>query len=210
MENYFIIRVNYTKPTYYLNILYIITSILPVSRINQKITNKIRTFSKNNQICSAYHSSLIFELSEDFFHTNHFSNYKYFNICTSWNINGWNSDKREGLSYFNSIFKPLCICLQEVGNSIFLNSYTSQYPLLCQYKSLIRRADLNIPGMRGLYIGVHTSCLSTPDPLNINISSPQIFFLYGVLNVLLEISTYLLTLIENQERMLYLIFLSGL
>ena len=34
MENYFIIRVNYTKPTYYLNILYIITSILPVSRIN--------------------------------------------------------------------------------------------------------------------------------------------------------------------------------
>jgi len=131
MENYFIIRVNYTKPTYYLNILYIITSLLPVSRINWKITNKIRTFSKNNRICSAYYSSPIFELSEDFLHTNPFSNYKYFNICTSWNINGWNSDKREGLSYFNSIFKPLCICLQEVGNSNFLNSYTSQYPLLC-------------------------------------------------------------------------------
>jgi len=28
-------------------------------------------------------------------------------FCTSWNINSWNSDKREGLSYFNSIFKPL-------------------------------------------------------------------------------------------------------
>ena len=60
MENYFIIRVNYTKPTYYLNILYIITSLLPVSRINWKITNKIRTFNKNNRICSAYNLLPIF------------------------------------------------------------------------------------------------------------------------------------------------------
>jgi len=170
----------HTKQTYYLNILYI-TSILPFSRINWKITNKIRTFSKNNQICSAYHSSPIFELSEDLLHTNSFSSYKYFNICTSWNINSWNFDKREGLSYFNSIFKPLCICLQKVGNNNFLNSYTTQYPLLCQYKSFIRRADSNIPDMRGLYIGVHTSCLSTPDPFEYKyIISTNLFSLWGV------------------------------
>ena len=181
MENYFVIRVNYTKPTYYLNILYIITSILPVKKINWIITDRIRTFSKINRICSAYHSSPIFELSSDFLHTNPFSNVKFFNICTSWNINGWNSDKRDGLTYFNSIFKPLCICLQEVGKSNFLSSYSAQYPFLSQYKTLLRRADLDIPGMRGLYIGVHTSCSSTPDPFEYKyIISTNLLSLWGV------------------------------
>ena len=48
-------------------------------------------------------------------------------------------------------------------------------------QSLIRRADLNVPGMRGLYIGVHNSCLSTPDPFEYkNIISTNLFSLWGV------------------------------
>ena len=39
IENYFIIRVNYEKSTYYLNTLYIITQALPVTGINWKIIN---------------------------------------------------------------------------------------------------------------------------------------------------------------------------
>ena len=181
MENYFIIRVNYSEPAYYLNILYIITSILPVKKINWIIKNRIRTVSVVNRTRSSYHSSPIFELSSDFLHTNPFSSVKFFNICTSWNINGWNSEKRDGLTYFNSIFKPLCICLQEIGNSNFLSSYSVKYPFLSQYKTLLRRADLNIPGMRGLYIGVHNSCTSSPDPFEYKyIISINLFSLWGV------------------------------
>jgi len=36
------------------------------------------------------------------------------------NINNWNSEKKEGDGYMNSIFKPICICLQEISNSEFI------------------------------------------------------------------------------------------
>jgi len=45
MENYFILRINYDKPIYYLNILFLLTHCLPINRINWIQTNKIRTFS---------------------------------------------------------------------------------------------------------------------------------------------------------------------
>jgi len=45
MENYFILRISYDKPTYYLNILFILTRCLPIYKINWIKTNKIRTFS---------------------------------------------------------------------------------------------------------------------------------------------------------------------
>ena len=34
MENYFILRISYDKPTYYLNILFILTQCLPICKIN--------------------------------------------------------------------------------------------------------------------------------------------------------------------------------
>jgi len=34
MENYFILRINYNKPTYYLNILFLLTHCLPINKIN--------------------------------------------------------------------------------------------------------------------------------------------------------------------------------
>ena len=45
MENYFILRINYDKPTYYLNILFLLTRCLPIYKINWIKTNQIRTFS---------------------------------------------------------------------------------------------------------------------------------------------------------------------
>jgi len=66
--------------------------------------------------------------------------------------------------YFNNTFKPICVCLQEIGNSQYLcgNSFTS--PNLPNYNPVYRRANPKVPGMRGLYIGVHNSCSFTPEP----------------------------------------------
>jgi len=164
MENYFIIRVNYNNDTDYLKVLVMITSHLPIRRINWIFTSKIRTFSVANRSINSFNSSPIMPIPEDILYTNLSSNGKFFNLCVSWNINGWNTDKRDELTYFNNIFKPICVCLQEVGNSSFLNSCSNKYPFLYHYKSLLRRADKNIPGMRGLYIGVHSSCQCSADP----------------------------------------------
>jgi len=182
MENYFIIRVNYNKPTYYLNILYIITQALPVTRINWKII--IPSASSKNRKSKHQHklfySNDSIPLSNDFLFTNPLSPLPLFNFCSCWNINGWNSEKRDGIIYFNSIFKPICIYLQEVGNSHFLNNFNSDYPFLPQYNFLIRRADPNIPGIRGLFIGIHKSCSFLPDPFEYNyIISANIISFWG-------------------------------
>ena len=89
---------------------------------------------------------------------------QFFNLCVSWSINGWNAEKRDGARYFNEIFKPICICLQEVGNSQYLNVLSNNYSFLCHYNTILRKADPNIPGMRGLSISVHRSCSFSHDP----------------------------------------------
>lgn len=167
MENYFILRVNYDKSTYYLNILYIIIQALPVTRINWKIINPSASSKKKENLninINYFIQMNLFLYRMTFYFTNPLSPLPLFNFCSCWNINGWNSKKRDGIIYFNSIFKPICICLQEVGNSHFLNNFNSDYPFLPQYNFLIRRADPNIPGMRGLFIGIHKSCSFLPDP----------------------------------------------
>eukprot|EP00833_Pecoramyces_ruminatium_P010910 jgi/Orpsp1_1/1184942/evm.model.c7180000091668.1 len=182
MENYFIIRTSYAKPSYYLSILYLLTKSLPINKIDWIKTNKIRTFSSSKKLrknsLKYFNSFRIKTLSSDFIYNSIYSSSSlFFNLCVSWNINGWNTEKRDGIKYFNDIFKPICICLQEVGNSKFLNNFTSSYPFLSQYNTLLRKADSNIPGMRGLYIGVHSSCSFYPDPfefkyiISVNISS---------------------------------------
>ena len=85
------------------------------------------------------------------------------------------------LSIFNSIFNPICICLQEVGNSSFLNSFSNSYPFLNHYRTVLRRADKKIPGMRGLYIGVYSSCQFTNDDFEYRyILSVNIVSFWGV------------------------------
>ena len=181
MENYFILRVNYNNCTDYLKVIYLITKHLPVKRIKWKITSRIRTFSNVNHNRTRYYSEPSIPISESLLYANPFSNTKYFNLCISWNINGWNSEKRDGLTNFNSIFNPICICLQEVGNSSFLNSFSNSYPFLNHYRTVLRRADKKIPGMRGLYIGVHSSCQFTNDDFEYRyILSVNIFSFWGV------------------------------
>ena len=165
MENYFIIRVNYSKPTYYLNIIYQVTSYLPVERINFKVIDNSHKPSSSCKINRKKYSSYdTISLASEFTFTNHRTNSQFFNLCVSWNINGWNLEKHDGMTYFNHLFRPICICLQEVGDSQFLNNSSPNNSLLRDYNSLLRKADPSNPGMRGLFIGVHSSCSFLPDP----------------------------------------------
>ena len=109
MENYFILRVNYNNYTDYMKVIYLITKHLPVKRIKWKITSRIRTFSNVNHNRTRYYSEPSIPISESLLYANPFSNTQYFNLCISWNINGWNSEKPDGLTNFNSIFNPICI-----------------------------------------------------------------------------------------------------
>jgi len=158
MENYFILRISYDKPFYYLTILFILTQCQPICKINWIKTNKIQTFSyvKNN-----YNKFSSFEtksMVKYFLYSNIYSpSTQFFNLYISWNINGWNAEKRDGIRYFNEIFKLISICLKEVGNSQYLNTLSNNYPFLCHYNKILRKTDPYIPGMRGLSISIHCS-----------------------------------------------------
>lgn len=92
----------------------------------------------------------------------------FFNLCSCWNINGWNFEKRDSVSYLISLFKPACICLQETGSSKLLSQNISAPNFIKNYITVHQRANHDINGMRGLYIGVHASCSFTPEPLIYN------------------------------------------
>jgi hypothetical protein len=68
--------------------------------------------------------------------------------------------------YLNSVIEPVCICLQETGNSKFLSKGNS--PSIFGYDSVFLCANSKIPGMRGLYIGVNNSCSYTAENANYN------------------------------------------
>ena len=67
---------------------------------------------------------------------------------------------------FKLVIEPVCICLQETGNSKFLSKGNS--PSIFGYDSVFLCANSKIPGMRGLYIGVHNSCSYTAENANYN------------------------------------------
>eukprot|EP00833_Pecoramyces_ruminatium_P016743 jgi/Orpsp1_1/1190775/evm.model.d7180000081142.1 len=95
MENYFIIRTSYAKPSYYLSILYLLTKSLPINKIDWIKTNKIRTFSSSKKLrknsLKYFNSFRIKTLSSDFIYNSIYSSSSlFFNLCVSWNINGWN------------------------------------------------------------------------------------------------------------------------
>jgi len=79
-------------------------------------------------------------------------------FCLSWNTNGWNPEKKDGIEYFISLFKPKFLCFQETGNGTRLRS---NYPCRVNipgYNCFFKRKEVNVNGMRGLYIGYHRSC----------------------------------------------------
>ena len=84
--------------------------------------------------------------------------------------------KRYSILYLNSTFKPICICLQETGKSKYLPKDVSS-PLIPYYNSVFLRANPKISGMRGLFIGVHSSCSFFQEPflykyiISVNITS---------------------------------------
>ncbi|OUM60033.1 hypothetical protein PIROE2DRAFT_14288 [Piromyces sp. E2] len=55
--------------------------------------------------------------------------------------------------YFNYVFKPICVCFQEISSSQFLCGNSVFSPSLPNYTPVYRRANPKVPGMRGLYIG---------------------------------------------------------
>ena len=73
------------------------------------------------------------------------------------NIYGWNTEKRDIILYLNSTFKPIYICLKETGKSKYLPKDVSS-PLIPYYNSVFLRANSKTPGMRGLFIGIHSLC----------------------------------------------------
>jgi len=145
MENYFILRINYNKLTYYLNIVFLLTRCLPIYKINWIKTDKIRTFSYVKKFNNKFSSFEIKSMIKDFLYSSIYSpSTQFFSLCVSWNINGWNDEKYWGIRYFNEIFKPNCICLKEVSNSQYLNVHSNNYPFLCHYNTILRRAGPNI------------------------------------------------------------------
>ena len=124
---------------------------------------------------------------------------QFFNLCVSWNSNGWNDEKRDGIRYFNEIFKPICIHLQEVGNSQYLNVHSNNYPFLCHYNSILRKSNPNIPGMKGLSISVHHSCSFSSDPFEYKyIISVNITSFWGIKCTIGNI--YVPTVTHKEER----------
>ena len=161
---YFIIKINGSSALNAMLFLLILANKLPISsKISWKFIEKLRCNRQYKKSRSVKAS--VGPISQDFFSSHLKPNAPFFNLCITWNINGWNTEKKDGVMYFLSIFKPVCICLQEIGNSQFLCGNKLASPQLPNYSPVYRRANPKVPGMRGLYIGVHKSCSFSPEPL---------------------------------------------
>jgi len=89
--------------------------------------------------------------------------------------------------------------LQEVGNSQYLNVLSNNYPFLCHYNTILRKADPNITGIRGLSISVHCSCSFSPDPFGYKyIISVNITFFWRIKCTIGNI--YVPTVTHKEER----------
>ena len=73
--------------------------------------NKVKQIKKVKRKIKSF-----FGIPRDFYSCHLYTSSSFFSLCSSWNINGWNSEKRDDVMCLNSIFKPVCICLQEIGN----------------------------------------------------------------------------------------------
>ena len=90
---YFIIRVDGTNPLSALNLILFICNNLPVSKkINWLLCNSTRS---NRQYKKTSFSDYFKNSMPSDFLSNHLnSKLPCFNLCVSWNINGWNSEKK--------------------------------------------------------------------------------------------------------------------
>ena len=72
------------------------------------------------------------------------------------NTNGWNFVKRASIKNFNTIFKPLFLCFQEIGNDT-MDAKNPFKVTLPNYKYFQKIMDSNMSGCRDLYLGYHVS-----------------------------------------------------
>ena len=91
-----------------------------------------------------------------------------FSFCLSWNTNGWNFVKRDGIEYFNILFKPLFLCFQETGNGSKLDDDIFCKVTVPNYRYFRKKAIKSLPGMRGLYLGYHKSCQASLENKDLN------------------------------------------
>jgi len=102
--SYFIIKVNNSQENLsFFNLLLSVIKGLPVtSKIRWSISNRIPKKLKSKRKCNL--DAALNPLSLDFF-TNYLSSSStLFNLCVSWNINGWNIEKRDSVLYLSKIF----------------------------------------------------------------------------------------------------------
>ena len=105
---YFILRVDGTHLLFTLLVILLICNKLP-------ITNEIKWTKCNTTRSNRYYKkSTAVDPFKNSLPSDFFSNYlnpkaPCFNLCASWNINGWNTEKKDGVLYFISTFKPVCL-----------------------------------------------------------------------------------------------------
>jgi len=131
--SYFAIKVN--APNQHSLISFILTSIerLPItSKIgwkrcslnssyhrNSVTSNKVKCKNKFKPL-----DTLLNPMPQDFFSSHLSPNSVYFNLCASWNINGWNSEKKKTLLYiliqslnlYTSVFRKLSVVSSSTKN----------------------------------------------------------------------------------------------
>ena len=79
-------------------------NIIQIQMTANPIIIKLNKFKKIKRKIKSF-----FGIPRDFYSCHLYFCSSLFNLCSSWNINGWNSEKRDGVMYLNSVFKPLCI-----------------------------------------------------------------------------------------------------
>ena len=85
-----------------------------------------------------------FGIPRDFYSCHLYSSSSFFNLCSSWNINGWNSKKRDDIIYLNSIFlnlyvyafRKLVIVSSSLKGTLLLFLVTSLFSFMLILKSL--------------------------------------------------------------------------
>jgi len=101
--SYFIIRVNINQNTHkFFYLLIDIIKGLPItSKISWFLSNKIPKTIKSKKVKNL--DMALNPVNKEFF-TNYLdSSSSFVNLCVSWNINGWNSEKKDSVRYLSSV-----------------------------------------------------------------------------------------------------------
>jgi len=101
--------------------------------------NKVKLIKKKNK----RKVKSFFGISRDFYSCHLYSSSSFFNLCSSWNINGLNSEKKDGVMYLNSVlnlyvyaFRKLVIVSFSLMGTLLLFLVMSLFSFVLISKSL--------------------------------------------------------------------------